>query len=86
MTGMRPPCGSQAMSPAKLPGQAAPDCATCAHYFITHEAATPHGCRLLKLKSRRMPHLDVLEASGMPCLAYRSQSPSQKPSRKRGES
>ena len=47
-----------------------PDCIECVHYYITHDASFPCGCRALDFKSKRKPHLDVLDASGNPCLAF----------------
>lgn len=47
-----------------------PDCGCCVHYYITHEVSFPYACRVLGFKSKRKPHLDVLEASGERCLAY----------------
>ena len=47
-----------------------PDCAQCNHYYITHDVSFPYGCRALDFKSKRKPHLDVLEASGKPCMAF----------------
>ena len=47
-----------------------PDCGRCVHYYITHEANSPYACRALGFKSKRKPHLDVLEASGERCRAY----------------
>lgn len=49
---------------------AVPDCGRCMHYYITHEASLPYACRVLGFKSKRKPHLDVLEASGDRCRAY----------------
>jgi hypothetical protein len=48
----------------------APDCGRCVHYYITYEASFPYACRVLGFKSKRKPHLDVLEASGEHCRAY----------------
>ena len=47
-----------------------PDCTECIHYYITHAASFPYGCRALDFKSKRKPHIDVLEASGKPCMAF----------------
>jgi hypothetical protein len=49
---------------------AAPDCTECSHYFITHEAGVPYGCRKFGFKSARKPMLDVLEASGERCFGF----------------
>ena len=52
-----------------------PDCKRCAHYFITHQANFRYGCRALNFKSRRLPILDVIDASGQPCHYFRKKSP-----------
>ena len=54
----------------KKEGGSAPDCGRCVHYYITHEASFPYACRALGFKSKRKPHLDVMEASGKCCLAF----------------
>jgi len=40
------------------------------HYYITHDPVFPYGCRALRFKGKRKPCLDVLDASGEPCLAF----------------
>lgn len=45
-------------------------CIACVHYFVTHDPSFPHGCRALEFRSWRSPMLDVLEASGQPCLYF----------------
>lgn len=45
-------------------------CIACVHYFVTHDPVFPHGCRVLGFRSARPPMLDVLEASGQPCLYF----------------
>lgn len=47
-----------------------PDCARCRHYFVTHEASFPHGCRAFGIKAKRPPSIQVEEASGKPCEAF----------------
>lgn len=47
-------------------------CTACVHYFITHDPVFPYGCRTLNFKSWRQPMLDVIEASGQPCLYFRA--------------
>ena len=51
-----------------------PDCKNCTHYFITHEANFRYGCRALDFKSRRLPVLDVIEASGQPCHYFKKRN------------
>lgn len=52
------------------PERGAPDCGVCTYYYITYDPSFPYGCRALGFKGKRKPHLDVLEASGAPCLAF----------------
>ena len=52
------------------PGSKPPSCNNCTHYYITHDAHFRYGCRALDFKSQRQPILDVIEASGQPCLYF----------------
>ncbi|POZ61942.1 hypothetical protein [Chromobacterium alticapitis] len=45
-------------------------CRRCQHYFITYNPAFPYGCRAMGFSSKRLPCLDVQEASGRPCLRF----------------
>jgi hypothetical protein len=56
--------------PDDLMDQELPDCIECNHYYITHDVSFPYGCRALDFKSKRKPHLDVLDASNKSCLAF----------------
>ncbi|MGL6045497.1 MAG: hypothetical protein ACRC02_03430 [Vogesella sp.] len=47
-----------------------PQCRHCQHYYITHDARFPYGCRAMQIKSKRTPTLDVLEATGRPCVMF----------------
>ena len=47
------------------------DCWQCRHHYITHDAGFPYGCQAMGFKSRRLPCLEVLAASGHPCLMFR---------------
>jgi hypothetical protein len=47
-----------------------PDCQQCEHYYITHDASFPYGCRSMNFKSKRLPMLDVMEASNAWCLRF----------------
>ncbi len=47
-----------------------PDSRKCRFYYVTWDGDAPHGCRALGFKSRRLPHLVVLESSGLPCQAF----------------
>lgn len=48
-----------------------PNCNACAHYYITHDPRFPYGCRKLNFKSKRLPALDVLTSSGLPCMVFK---------------
>ncbi len=56
------------------PGCKPADCNNCIHYFITHEANFRYGCHALGFKSRRMPVLDVIEASGQQCHFFKKKA------------
>ncbi|MGN7612054.1 uracil-DNA glycosylase [Magnetococcales bacterium HHB-1] len=45
-------------------------CPHCRHYFITWEQDHPYGCHAMNFKSAHMPSIDVLNASGNPCLNF----------------
>jgi hypothetical protein len=49
----------------------------CEHYYITHDASFPYGCRGMNFKSKRLPLLEVIEASGAYCLAFRPRQSNQ---------
>jgi hypothetical protein len=45
-------------------------CRHCRYYYITWEAKTPHGCRILRFKSASLPSLVVIRSSGTACLHF----------------
>ncbi|MCZ7586351.1 MAG: uracil-DNA glycosylase [Deltaproteobacteria bacterium] len=45
-------------------------CRRCRHYFVTWDRRFPHGCRALDFKSKTMPCVEVVAASGMPCEVF----------------
>lgn len=45
-------------------------CRACAHYYITHDARFPYGCRAMDFKSKRLPLQEVREATGRDCLTF----------------
>ena len=55
----------------------APDCWSCAGFFVTHEPHFPYGCRTFAMKTRLLPSVEVERTSGTPCQAFvpRSQEP-----------
>jgi hypothetical protein len=52
------------------PEQPMPNCLDCAHYYITHDASFPYGCRGMNFKSKRLPQLEVIQASKAYCLVF----------------
>ncbi len=46
------------------------DCFHCRYFYITWDRNFPRGCRAMGFKSKEMPHLEVLQASGMECLKF----------------
>jgi hypothetical protein len=52
------------------PDSIVPNCRACKHYYITWDEDFPYGCKAMRFKSKRLPHLDVLESSGTHCLLF----------------
>ena len=52
------------------PVRRAPDCLKCAHFRVSWDAAFPRCCAVFDLKSREMPSLLVLNATGRNCPAF----------------
>ncbi|MEW6074430.1 MAG: hypothetical protein AB1726_17780 [Planctomycetota bacterium] len=47
-----------------------PDCRRCRHFYVTHDARWPYGCRAFAMKSRALPAAEVLLSSGEPCRGF----------------
>ena len=45
-------------------------CSGCRYYLITWDARSPHGCRAHAFKSKKLPALEVFEASGLECMLF----------------
>ncbi|AUH50246.1 hypothetical protein CXB49_05125 [Chromobacterium sp. ATCC 53434] len=58
------------MPKALPPPRAAPLCRRCRHYFVTYDPSFPYGCRAMGFSSKRAPCLDMLGASGQPCMRF----------------
>lgn len=51
------------------------DCHKCEHYYVTWEERTPHGCRAMGFKSRRLPSIVVRKSTpDMDCLSYKKKA------------
>lgn len=46
------------------------DCFKCQHFFVTWDANSPRGCKAFGFKTRKLPSLEVLKASGQACLKF----------------
>jgi hypothetical protein len=55
------------------------DCHKCEHYYVTWEEQTPHGCRAMGFKSRRLPSMVVRKSTpDMDCLSFKKKEFSRK--------
>ncbi|MHC4262309.1 MAG: hypothetical protein ACYSWX_07310 [Planctomycetota bacterium] len=44
-------------------------CHGCRHFRVTYDPAWPYACDLFDMRAKRLPSIEVLEASGQPCRA-----------------
>ncbi|WP_199152959.1 hypothetical protein [Chromobacterium sp. ASV23] len=56
--------------PDSRPARGALLCRRCQHYFVTYNPSFPYGCRAMGFSSKRLPCLDVQEASGQTCMRF----------------
>ncbi|MFA7353013.1 MAG: uracil-DNA glycosylase [Sulfurimonadaceae bacterium] len=47
------------------------NCRKCEYYFVTWEAARPHGCRAYGFKSQQIPSIVVFQSSGSDCTMFK---------------
>ncbi|MDG4474703.1 uracil-DNA glycosylase [Thiovibrio frasassiensis] len=52
------------------PASERPNCLACLHFYITHEASRPYGCRALGFKSLQYPSMVVFASSGIHCQVF----------------
>ena len=50
-------------------------CRHCVHYYITHDARFPYGCRAMDFKSKRLPLQDVRDSTGRDCVTFTARAP-----------
>lgn len=55
-----------------------PVCRLCVHFYVTHEPATPYGCRAMRFKSAQQPGQVVYSSSGMECQLFVPKNSDQK--------
>lgn len=46
------------------------ECLLCLHYYVTWDKRLPHGCRVMKFKSKEVPSAVVRKSSGKGCLLF----------------
>ncbi len=51
-----------------------PKCANCKYYYITWDKTSPHGCKALGFKSKRLPSVIVKQESNQECLSFELQT------------
>ncbi|MDR2468642.1 MAG: hypothetical protein LBD22_06760 [Spirochaetaceae bacterium] len=47
-----------------------PDCLCCVHFKVSWDADFPRSCEIFTIKSRNMPSIEVLNATGRHCPAF----------------
>jgi len=47
------------------------NCRRCEFYFVTWEAAKPHGCKAYGFKSPQIPSIVVFKSSGTECSMFK---------------
>jgi hypothetical protein len=45
-------------------------CYGCRYYLVTWDAQFPYGCRAHTFKSKKLPALEVFDASGLECMLF----------------
>jgi hypothetical protein len=53
-----------------IQGSQVPNCWQCRYFAISYEARWPYLCRLMGIKTRALPGLEVLRADGRPCQGF----------------
>ncbi|QDU69733.1 hypothetical protein [Engelhardtia mirabilis] len=44
-------------------------CHGCRHFAVTYDVEWPYACEIFGLRSKRLPSVEVREASGRECMA-----------------
>ncbi|MDR2184351.1 MAG: hypothetical protein LBO80_01585 [Treponema sp.] len=48
----------------------APDCLKCAYFKVTWDPAFPRSCRIFGIKSKNLPSVEALRATGRHCPSF----------------
>lgn len=46
------------------------DCFKCKFFYVTWDNRYPKGCKAFQFKTAGLPSVEVLRASGQPCLRF----------------
>ncbi|MBY0123399.1 uracil-DNA glycosylase [Bacillus sp. S/N-304-OC-R1] len=46
------------------------DCFKCKYFYVTWDQRFPKGCKAFQFKTAKLPSMEVLKASGQPCLRF----------------
>lgn len=46
------------------------DCHKCRYYYVTWDKRFPHGCRMMKFKSKTSPSITVFASSNRACMSF----------------
>jgi hypothetical protein len=46
------------------------DCFKCKFFYVTWDQRFPKGCKAFQFKTAKLPSIEVLKASGQPCLRF----------------
>lgn len=60
------------MAQGSRPQRGRVTCFGCAHLVTTYERSFPYACRLMGMKSRALPSIEVFKATGEECRGYES--------------
>lgn len=57
-------------APHPLTADGAPNCWQCRHFAVSWDPRLPYACRLMGIKTRMMPAIEVLRADGERCRGF----------------
>jgi len=61
---------SAAVPSPNVPLTRGPDCWQCQHFGLTYDVRLPYLCRLMGIRSRILPAIEVLRADGRFCRGH----------------
>jgi hypothetical protein len=58
-----------------MPNANSHSCYECRFYLITWDSQFPHGCRAHTFRGKKLPSLEVFDASGLECMLFARKKP-----------